>query len=540
MQLRTAALAATLISNACTCVGAVADDGTPRPVSGTVVRALSLCDTLPRASVQMLDGPTGTTSDGDGHFSLDVTGRGALRVTGPGLVEGLTFVRKFERGSEHELAGAIPTEAFTLFHLLAGFEPNPELGSVVAIVVDAAPLPVLGAVVTLVDENGNEVATDRRRTVVLVDNAPAFETTAETGITGATMFFNVPVGTYRLRVDREGTHLADAVVYVRRGAASVDFVPVTAVAGTPVPFTGLLRGYPPFPASGPVAPLEGAQVTLTVDGAEVERVTSGSDGKYLVHLPKLGSWFDVTVDSDGRVPTRSRQLCAGTSTSFNFSLDGRFEFESEQNLVRRGRALVQDAGTIVVAVRQAGQPLAGATLTLDPPVVEPSYQHDMSVRPMCPRGTCAGGEPCPNGTRCEAGECLVGEVPGALCRACGTTPCATGYGNVEMPEPDGGFGCRCIPNFDSCTRANPSCEPGTSCVTFTAVDAGVRSIVGTACAVLGAPSPVTQTLQARGVPSYFTDVPPGTYVVRSRLDGGEVAAMRVRVSEGVLCSSTLP
>lgn len=541
MNARLAMWALCALSGACTCVGAVSDDELPRPVSGTVLRAISLCETLPGATVRLLDGTRTATTDAEGRFTVETTGRGALHVTGPGLVDGLTFIRRLERGSDTELAAAIPVEEFGFFYGLAGFEPNPELGSVVAIVADEAPLPVTGAVVRLLLESGEEApANARRRVVTLADNAPAFEVGPETALTGTTMFFNVSPGLYRLSVERGGAVIGTATVPVRKGSASVDFVRVSGTIGTPVPFSGVVRAAPTFPNTGAVAPLAGAQVTLSLDGTPGESTTTGADGRYQLLLPKLGSWFDVTVTAPGRPATRSRSLCSGLATGYQFTLDGAFELDSELMRHRRGRLPVPDAGTLVTSVRRAGAPLAGAVLTLEPPVETASYQSDVAVRPMCPRGSCASGEACPAGTRCEGGECLVGQTPLALCRACGSTPCATGYGQVEMPEPDGGFGCRCIPNFDSCTRAVPRCEPGTYCATFLSFDAGVASLVGTACAVAGPPASATQVQGGRSVAAFFLDVPAGRYVVTAAVDGGFVGRARVRVSEGVVSSFVLP
>lgn len=513
------------------CVGNVSPPPPPVEISGRVLR--SLCETVGGVTVQVLDGEASVGPTGpDGHFALTVPQRAALLVTGPGRVPTLTFERTFSAGSTSEEAASVPEDVAMLVHSLAGFELGTQTGTVVLAAMDGAPLPISDVEVTLLSPEGEPVpANARRRFVTFTGTVPTIIEAQGTGPTGIAGFFNVPPGRYRLRVAREGYSFTEQVVPVRAGTITLDLVRGEGTgAAFPVPFPGVVTAFPLFPlTSRQAAPLPDASVTLVMeDGATFETRTE-ADGGYLLGLPRVGQWFDVTARYPGYEPTRSKQACAGHFAYQHFALDDAFYSARFRRYALGARPTEADAGTVLVSVVEGSTPVLGASLALSPSLAEPFYGQDSSQPWSCVRGTCGDGGACAAGTRCEGGRCVLGAPGSSLCQACDATPCAAGF----APTSASGSGCFCLPAQGSCTRDSASCEPGTYCWAY--------SLTSSACVLYTSLFTSTGQFEGRAHPVMFANVPEGLYFLDAARDGGALGEpIRLRVSAGVTNNFSLP
>jgi hypothetical protein len=289
----------------------------------------------------------------------------------------------------------------------------------------------------------------------------------------------------------------------------------------------------PTPATT-AAPLPDASVTLTMeDGATFETRTDAT-GAYLLALPRLGAWFDLTASSEGYEPVRSKQACAGHFAFQHFSVEDAFYLTRFKHYALGSVPIDADAGTLLLS------PPLGATLALEPPAAQPFYGQDGASPVSCVRGTCADGGACPSGTRCESGECVLG-ASSALCQACDVTPCPGNYGSSSLISADGGTSCRCLPPSGSCSEAAPSCEEGTYCWNFTGLDAGSLVVTTSACLLYASRFPATGQNGNLKHPVMFANVPPGLYTLHASLDGGVLGEpIRLRVSSGVMNNFSVP
>jgi hypothetical protein len=515
--------------------------GPPVAIAGSVLS--SLCETAPGASVQVLDSADPpTVTDATGHFTLSAPSTSALLVTRPGAVPTLTFGHDFSTSATGVRAGSIPSDFSALFHSLASFELPVAVGTIVAGVLDQAPLPVAGATVTLLDLDGGLVpANTRLRYASYAGAVIAFTADGGTGNTGIAAFFQVPPGLYVVHVERAGYAFPDTLVPVRGGTVTADYLQGAGTgASTPLVFSGTVNGQAPFPmAPGVSMPLSGYTVTAELDDGTRVATTSDQTGTYTLQLPAIGHWFDLTATSPGYTPLRSDQRCSGLETSLRFNVGDLFNEDDSLSYFLGTTPRVVDAGVILASAVRGTTGLVGATFETSPQLPTPFYGVHAQVPASCALDVCPSGVGCPAGTRCEEGECRLGDT-GPLCSSCDAGTCAAGYQPQGTLPLDGGPGvCSCMPVVGVCDLTAPACPTGTYCWTWLQeLDGGSRQVGGSYCQPYQPRATSTVTVN-NGVPQdgVFTNVPTGLYLLSGAYDGGALPTRRVRVSPGVETSA---
>jgi len=115
--------------------------------------------------------------------------------------------------------------------------------------------------------------------------------TATTGSDGGYAIENVPAGSYAVTVSANGYGESSATVEVTSAGAAYD-AELTQESGT---LSGIVTGSDDG-VTGPV-PLEGAVITASQDGAQVQAASTGADGSYSMALG--AGTYTVTVSKDG-------------------------------------------------------------------------------------------------------------------------------------------------------------------------------------------------------------------------------------------------
>jgi hypothetical protein len=510
-------------------------------ISGSVFSAF--CATEPAVTVEVLDDSSvSTTTDADGQFALRLPGTATMRASASGFVPTISSLRSYADGQTGVELALVPQIFSELVHGLAGFELSGGLGTIALGILDAGSLPISGAEVELVPEGAGDTSTVSRRYVLPDEVLFDFADLVGTSTTGIVMFFDVEPGTYRVESRREGYALDDLVLEVRGGTITLDLVRGTGSGGTaPRQMEGVVRAPPAFPMAGDWAPLASAAVVLTAeDGTTVSTVTDDA-GRYMLSVPFIRRWVDITVEGSSTYPLRSRMWCMTEDSQLDFDLADHFFAEREIGWALGAEPLQPDAGTLIAFTRDTdGTALAGATLAIEPPLREPMYGEDYLFAMRCAVASCAGGETCPDGSRCQSGECVAGDS-GPLCDSCDAAACAEGYTGWSLLRHGGeATGCYCMPvQPTQCDLVTPTCEAGTYCWEATVQNGATWQIPYRACYLHRPLATSTVVWADNSREAMFVNVPAGLYRVSGDSPLGALGRRRVRISDGVMTTVSL-
>lgn len=502
--------------------------------------------TLDNAEVTVLDHDLVATSDAEGYFSLsEVPGTATFSVRAEGYVQTLSAWRSVQQDDPNMELAAVKQDYFDVLHLVGGVDPNPETGVVIAAAVNEATLPISGATLRL-EPRGETTGTSSSRpyyasyiagTGLLYFNPDSAGTQERVGVA---VFFDVLPGSYDLIVSRPGITFPDVSLTVLPGAATSDIIYGTGTEGTvPTILSGNIQAAPRYPKIAAVSPLEGASVVLYAGpGEPTYQTTTDASGDFQFELPFAHRSIDITLSKMGYGVLRTNMFWVEAMTKNHWRFTIVDPITQWPGLLRAsgGQTLTPGNGTIRAWVTDyiegEWKTIPGAELFSEPPL--PNVYYGDTGPQGCSLQLCGdSGASCPAGSRCEAGECLLGESA-PLCSRRLAAGCEEGYVPVWLSNPANYNGYHCLPEQVDCFTPDPPCPDGTYCradLSWDQID-NLGMVQSKYCQPYGQLEAATSSTY--GNQAVLTNVPPGEYTIHAVVDGKSVEPIRIRMGDGVV------